>query len=97
MARKTVSFTKSGIDGLPDNKPAVYRVQTESGKTNYVGVAKRGRVQERLAEHLSGGKEYVPGAKVRVEQAKSIEWARQAEARVIARSNPRYNKQGKTK
>lgn len=97
MPRRTVSFTKSGIAGLPDNKPAIYRIQTESGKTNYAGVAKRGRVQERLAEHLAGGKDYVPGAKVRVEQAKSIEQAKQTEARVIARSNPRYNEQGKTK
>lgn len=34
---------------------------------------------------------------VRVEQAKSIERAKQTEARVIARSNPSYNEQGKTK
>ncbi|MDE2058243.1 MAG: hypothetical protein KGL31_02695 [candidate division NC10 bacterium] len=97
MARKTVSFTESGIAGLSDNKPVVYRIQTESGRTNYVGVAKRGRVQERLAEHLPGGKDYVPGAKVRIEQAKSIERVKQTEARVIAHSNPRYNEQGKTK
>ncbi len=97
MVRKTVSFTKSGIAKLPDNRPAVYRVQTESGKTNYVGVAKRGRVQERLTEHLPGGKNDVPGTKVRVEQAKSIEQAKQTEARAIARSGPRYNEQGKAK
>ena len=54
MARKTVDFNKSGIAKLPDNKPALYHVFTEGGKTNYVGVAKRGRVQERVAEHLLG-------------------------------------------
>jgi hypothetical protein len=39
MARKTVSFDKSGIGKLPDDKPVLYRVQSESGKTNYEGVA----------------------------------------------------------
>ncbi|HWQ69463.1 MAG TPA: hypothetical protein VN494_05860 [Patescibacteria group bacterium] len=36
-------------------------------------------------------------AEVWVEQAESIERAKQAEARVIVRSNPTYNEQGKTK
>jgi len=47
MARKTVDFSRSGIDTLPNDKPALYRIQTESGKTNYAGIAKRGREQER--------------------------------------------------
>jgi len=95
MARKTVDFNKSGIGRLPDDKPALYRIQTEGGKTSYAGVAKRGRVQERIAEHLLGGKEYVPGAKVQIEQMKSIEQAQATESRVIARSKPKYNDQGK--
>jgi hypothetical protein len=64
MARKTVDFNKSGISKLPNDKAALYRIQTEGGKTNYAGVAKRGRVQERLEEHLPGGKDFVPGTKV---------------------------------
>jgi hypothetical protein len=95
MGRKTVPFNKAGIRTLPDDKPALYRIQTESGRTNYAGVAKRGRVQERLAEHLPGGKDYVPGSKVQIEQTKSIEQARQTEGRVIARGKPRYNDPGK--
>ncbi len=94
MARKTVSFTKSGVAKLPEGKSVLYRLQTESGKTNYAGVAKRGRVQERIGEHLPGGRDYVPGARVQVEQMKSIEQARATEARVIARSKPKYNEQG---
>lgn len=66
MGRKTVNFNRSGIAKLPDDKPALYRIQTDSGKTNYAGIAKRGRVQERLVEHLPGGKDYVPGAKVKI-------------------------------
>ena len=95
MARKTVDFNKSGIGRLPNDKPALYRIQTDGGKTSYAGVAKRGRVQERIAEHLPGGKDYVPGAKVQIEQMKSIEQAKQSETRVIARSQPKYNDQGK--
>lgn len=95
MARRTVPFNKTSIGKLPDDRPALYRIQTLGGKTNYAGVAKRGRVQERLAEHLPGGKDHVPGSKVRIEQMKSIEQARQTETRVIARSRPKYNHRGK--
>ena len=91
MARKTVGFTRNGIAKLPNDKPVLYRIQTESGKTNYVGVAKRGRVQERLAEHLAGGKDSVPGEKVQINQMKTIDQAIQTEARVISRSEPKYN------
>ena len=41
MATKTVEFTKSGIEKLPDDKPVVYRIISDGGKTNYVGEAKR--------------------------------------------------------
>ena len=95
MARKTGDFSKSGIGTLPNDKPALYRIQTESGKTNYAGIAKCGRVQDRLAEHLPGGKDFVPGTKVQIEQMNSIDQARQTESRVIARSKPKYNDQGK--
>ena len=95
MPRKTAALNKAGIGKLPNDRPAVYRLQTEGGKTNYAGVAKRGRVQERLAEHLPGGKDYVPGAKVQINQMQSIDQARQTETRVISRSKPKYNKRGK--
>ncbi len=95
MAGKTVGLTRNGIAKLPNDKPVLYRIQTEGGKTNYVGIAKRGRVQERLAEHLPGAEDSVPGAKVQIEQMKSVDKAKQTEARVISRSEPKYNDQGK--
>ena len=95
MARKTVSFKQQGINKLPDNKPVVYRILTGSGKNNYTGVAQRGRVQDRVAEHLGSGKDPVPGAKVVIEQHSSIDEARVQERRIIARSQPKYNEQGK--
>ena len=94
MARKTVRFNKSGIGNLPNDKPVVYRIKTSSGKTNYVGIAKRGRVQDRLTEHL-GGTDRVPGNSVQVEQMSRVDEARAKESRVISRSKPKYNKQGK--
>lgn len=95
MAKKTVDFNKTGIGKLPSNKPVIYKILTESGGNNYTGIAQRGRVGERLEEHLVGGKDYVPGSKVQIEQMKSIEEARGKEAGIISRSDPKYNKQGK--
>ncbi len=94
MVKKTVDFNKTGIDKLPDNKPVVYKVLTEGGKNNYTGVAQRGRVKERLQEHLPGSKDSVPGAKVQIEQVSSIEEAKKKEALIIARSKPKHNEQG---
>lgn len=93
MARKSAKFTQQGISKLPDDKPAVYKILTEGGKNNYTGIAKRGRVQERVQEHLASGK--IPGVKVQIQQMNSIRQAANTEQRVIARSKPKYNKKGK--
>ncbi len=93
MARKTVPFNQSGAAKLPNNKPVVYKIQTDGGKTNYVGVAKKGRVQERIEEHLKDNK--IPGAKVQIQQMPTIKEAEKVEERIIARSEPRYNEKGK--
>jgi predicted GIY-YIG superfamily endonuclease len=95
MAQKTVRFNQAGINKLPNDKPVVYRIQTEGSKTNYLGVAQRGRVQARLQEHLAGAKDAVPGSKVQIQQAHSIDTAIGTEALAIARTQPKYNKQGK--
>jgi excinuclease UvrABC nuclease subunit len=93
MATTTVKFNKSGIAKLPNDKPVVYKIETAGGKANYVGVAKRGRVKERLNDHLSEGK--ITGAAVRIEQADTIDHARAREQRIISRMQPKFNKQGK--
>jgi predicted GIY-YIG superfamily endonuclease len=95
MGRKTVKFNGAGIAKLPRAKPVVYRILTKDGANNYTGTAKRGRVQERIKEHLPGGRDYVPGSRVRIEQASSIEEARRRETRIVARSKPKYNRRGK--
>jgi hypothetical protein len=95
MSQKTVPFNQQGIEKLPNDKPVVYRIVTDGGTNNYTGIAKRGRVLERLAEHLPGAKDYVPGAKVVIQQTSSIAEAQGQEKRIIARSQPKYNDQGK--
>lgn len=93
MSKKTVNFTKRGIDKLPNDKPVVYRIKSEGGKTNYVGEAKRGRVQERLKEHYDADK--IPGAKIQIQQMPTLEQAKKTEARIISRTRPKYNDKGK--
>jgi excinuclease UvrABC nuclease subunit len=91
MGTKKVKYNKTGIEQIPNDKPVLYRIESAGGNPNYVGIAKRGRVRERIAEHIGE----IPGATVRIEQLSSVEEARQKEARVIKRSKPKYNEQGK--
>jgi hypothetical protein len=95
MAKKTVPFNEKGIKKLPDNKPVIYKILTDGDRNNYTGVAQRGRVQERLKEHLPGREDYIPGAKVQIEQMSNIKDAEAKEARIIARAKPPHNEQGK--
>jgi hypothetical protein len=91
MGTKKVSYSSKGISQVPKDKPVLCRIETEGGKTNYVGVAKRGRAQERILEHVGE----IPGASVLVKQFGSIADARKKEANVIKQEQPKYNKEGK--
>ena len=46
--KKSGGFNKEGIEGLAKDKPVVYDIQNKKGDTVYTGVAKRGRVEQRL-------------------------------------------------
>lgn len=94
--RKSGKFDKDGIEALAKNKPVLYRIQDKQGKDLYVGVAKRGRVEARLKEHLPGGRDPVRGAaKVRILQKSRIAEAKKSEVRIIKRNQPPQNKKGK--
>ncbi len=73
MARKP--FNKGGISKLPANKPILYELETAGGNSNYVGVAKKGRVRDRLNEHLPSGPDPIP-AKITRCFASNIHWAK---------------------
>ena len=91
MGTKKVKYTKQSIAQIPDDKPVLYRVETESGNPRYIGVAQRGNVREIISEHLSE----VPGATVRIEQFDDIRDAMKKEINVIRRAKAKYKKQGK--
>lgn len=91
MGSKKVNYNKTNIGKLPNDKPAVYKIKTTAGNINYIGVAKRGRVNERIAEHL--GK--IPGSTVEIKTFETVDEARKNETAVIKRIKPKYNKKGK--
>jgi hypothetical protein len=91
MSKRKATYNKTGIDSLPNNRAVLYRIETETGKLNYAGVAQRGRVQDRICEHLGE----IPGSTVKIEQFDSVKDAKEKEARVIKRNQPKYNELGK--
>ena len=94
--RKTAKMNLDSIGELAADKPAVYKIRNRDRDVIYIGSAKRGRVPERIAEHLHNRPDYVPGgASVTIEQKSSIVVAQESEARAIKRTKPRYNKRGK--
>jgi predicted GIY-YIG superfamily endonuclease len=94
--KKSADFNRVGIESLAKDKPVVYKILNGKGNTLYTGVAKRGRVEERLKEHLPSGPDPVRGGKkIVIDQKSSIDEARKAEARTIKRSQPPQNKKGK--
>lgn len=90
MKNKT-NYNKTSIDKLSNEKPVVYEIKTKIGNTNYVGVAKKGRVTDRIKEHLTE----IPGASVSIKQFPTISEAREAEKKTIKHKQPKYNQQGK--
>lgn len=93
---KTSKFDGDGIASLPKDKPVVYKILNEKDENIYTGVAKRGRVEERLREHLPGGPDpIIGGVKVKIQQKPSISEAEKSETLIISRSKPKLNRKGK--
>ncbi len=90
------NLNKTNINKLSDDKPIIYKIQDGKGTNIYTGVAKRGRGDERLIEHLSGSKDSIPGAKsFSIKQKKTIESAKTEEKQIIKNEKPKYNKEYK--
>ena len=90
----TRHFSKDSISKVPKAKPVVYKLKDSEGNNIYTGSAKRGRVPERLREHLPGGPDPIKDASVfQVKQSGSIREAQAEERRMIEKEKPKYNKQ----
>jgi len=83
-------FNQKAIGSVNNDRPVVYTLK-RGGDPIYVGMAKRGRVQDRLAEHLGE----IPATEFSTRSYDSIAEARVAEERKIKRERPRYNDQHK--
>lgn len=82
--KKICDFSKEGIEFLSKDKPVVYKIENNKGNLLYVDVAKRGRVEERLKEHLPCSSAPIRGgSKVKIIQKSSINKALKAENRII--------------
>ena len=93
---KLSKFNKDDIQNLANNKPVVYKILDKNDNNIYTGKAKRGRVKQRLIEHLPGQKDAIPGGvKVVITQKSSIAEAGESESRIIKRAQPKHNKKGK--
>lgn len=94
--KRTTKFNKENIEKLPNDKPVVYKILDKNNKNVYTGKAKRGRVKERLIEHLNTGQDPIKnGVKVIIEQKSTISEAGKTEKRIISKVKPKNNKQGK--
>ncbi|MCH7690699.1 MAG: GIY-YIG nuclease family protein [candidate division Zixibacteria bacterium] len=94
--RKSSEFSKEGIESLSNNKPVVYKILDQKDKNLYIGVAKRGRVEDRLKDHLPSGKDPIHGGKkVVIIQKTSIADAVKSETIIIKKTRPPQNKKGK--
>ena len=95
IKKTTVPFTKAGIKKVPNDKPVVYEMKKGS-ETEYAGMAKSGRAQDRLKEHLPGAKDPIKRVtKVTVEQKPTKAAALTSEKKVIKTKQPTQNKRGK--
>lgn len=91
---KISNFNKTNIGKVSKNKPVIYKIKNRSGTNIYTGIAKRGRVPERLEEHLKGGKDPLPGGtQFQIKPLNSIDQARREEKKIIKQEKPKLNKQ----
>ncbi len=96
VGKKSANFDRKGIESLSKDKPVVYKIVDKKGKNLYTGVAKRGRVEERLKEHLPGARDPIRGGeKVVIQGKSSIKDAMKSESRIIKSQKPPQNKKGK--
>ncbi len=86
---KTQRITKQSIENVPGNKPGVYRIKNAQGDILYVGKAKGGRLDERIAEHKG---RFRGGTQFQYKTTSSKEDAERLEQQEIKKHIPPRNK-----
>lgn len=90
-------INKTNLKKLPD-KPGVYGIFTESGKTQKIGRAKRHRADKRIIESASEIKKARKQArKFGFISTKNVEEAKKLETRLIKSRKPPFNIEKKGK
>ena len=84
----TKPMSQKNIDDVPGDKPGVYRIKNTSGKVLYVGTAKGGRLDDRIAEHMGNIK---GGTHFQYKTVSSKESAVRLERKEIKKSTPPFN------
>ena len=85
---KTVRLTNSNLDKVPGDKPGVYRIKNAQSEVLYVGKAKGGRLDDRIAEHKG---EFKGGTQFQFRTTPSKEAAERLERKEIKEFNPPSN------
>ena len=93
MAMKKFSpvrtITKGNLEKVPGDKPGVYRIKNVEGDVIYIGKAKGGRLDDRIAEHKG---EFEGGTRFQYKTTPSKEAAERLERREIREYKPPKNK-----
>jgi excinuclease UvrABC nuclease subunit len=89
---RTQKFTKANIKNVPENKAIIYKIKDVNGKNLYIGIAGRGRGQDRLMEHKELKKDIIPrGTRFQFTQVKNKPRAEQIEKQIIKKEQPKFN------
>lgn len=84
------TITKTNLEKVPDDKPGVYRIKDTTGDVLYVGKAKGGRLDDRIAEHKG---EFEGGTRFQYRTTPSKEAAERLERKEIRANQPPENKE----
>ena len=85
----TKAITKTNLENVPGDKPGVYRIKNAADNILYVGIAKKGRLPDRIYEHKG---EFEGGTRFQYITTKSKETAERIEEQEIKKYQPSGNK-----